>query len=189
MTLEAGREAIEPIELTEEILADLDEADERARAVMADIEEAIPKMQALEERNREIDEELRRIAQNSRQAAEERRLIDNAGLIAARSFNTDAPVFQEMQTLRLMDKGLPREVAEIRAREARRLIEEPMLREAFLQVERGYYDELLNAAPGCEADDLRRSVADRIRAVREVRAKLAQTLEVVRPSPVQPSFA
>lgn len=154
MTLEAGREAIEPT------------------------------IDDLEERNRHIDEQLGLLQYHTKQTLE---FIEEAAGDAARAYNTSAPVYRELVQLRA-EKRMSPELARHRASEAARVLSEPLFKEAMLLVERNLYDELLNVDPTTEGDELRRSLVDRIRAVREVLAALANMVDQVR-EPSRSSFA
>ena len=59
-----------------------------------------------------------------------------------------------------------------RASEAQRLLEEPLLKEAFAQIEHAAYRTLLAAKATPEGDDERRVAALRINLIHELRAQL-----------------
>jgi hypothetical protein len=61
-----------------------------------------------------------------------------------------------------------------RGEEARRILNEPLLVEAFDNIERAAIDALVLAPP--ENDTLRRCLADRIRVVRALRSDLETTI-------------
>lgn len=63
-----------------------------------------------------------------------------------------------------------------RGEEAHRLKNEPLLIEAFDNIERAALEELLSAPE--EADQLRRCAADRIRTVRALRAEIETTIAI-----------
>lgn len=63
------------------------------------------------------------------------------------------------------------ELAKHRAAEARRLSDEPLLNEAFDAIERAAIEEMLSVK-GWRADKRRRLLADRVNAIRDLRARL-----------------
>jgi hypothetical protein len=65
---------------------------------------------------------------------------------------------------------------ERRASEAARLLDEPLLNEAFAQIEQAAYRALLAAKAAPEGDDERRVAALRINIIHELRAQLQSVI-------------
>lgn len=63
-----------------------------------------------------------------------------------------------------------------RAAEARRLLDEPLLNEAFDAIERAAIEDMLAVKGYWRADRRRRMLADRVNAVRELRARLKSVI-------------
>lgn len=65
-----------------------------------------------------------------------------------------------------------------RGEEARRILSEPLLLEAFESIERASVEELLRAPVSPDGDTQRRRMADRILAVRNLRTELETAIAI-----------
>ena len=78
---------------------------------------------------------------------------------------------------------------ERRAAEARRLLDEPLLKEALAQIEQAAYRGLLAAKPTPEGDDERRVAALRINIIHELRAELHAVIVAGQQARARPGIA
>jgi hypothetical protein len=93
-------------------------------------------------------------------------------------------------TMIIKDEGAPAVAdKERRASEAARLLDEPLLKEAFAQLEQGAYRALLAARATAEGDDDRRVAALRINLIHELRAQLQSVIVTGRQAARMPGIA